>query len=119
MGDNRKQWFEAGRTGKDRPSGNPTEEERRAYQLGKVAAAAEYQRKRQQRSAPASQGDGGASLVNLNTASAEVLELLPGVGESLAEAIVEARPFSSLKDIERVSGIGPSLRKKLAKLATC
>ena len=66
--------------------------------------------------------NGEGSLVNLNTASAKVLELLPGVGESLAEAIVEARterPFNTVKDVERVSGIGPSLRRKIAAVSTC
>ena len=66
--------------------------------------------------------NGGGTLVDLNTASAKVLELLPGVGESLAEAIVEARkerPFNTVKDVERVAGIGPSLRRKLAAVSTC
>ena len=66
--------------------------------------------------------NGGASLVNVNTASAPVLALLPGIGESLAEAIMEARQqrqFNTLKDLERVSGIGPSMRKKLSGLAAC
>ena len=115
MGDNRKQWYETGRTGKAKPSGNPTEEERRAYHAGGIAGMVERRRQKWQQD----RGGGGSSLVNVNTASVSVLEKLPGIGESLAEAIVEARPFSSLKDLERVSGIGPSLRKKLAKLATC
>lgn len=44
--------------------------------------------------------------VNLNSASLEELQTLPGVGEVLAQRIVEARPFSSLEDVKRVSGIG-------------
>ena len=66
--------------------------------------------------------NGESTLVNLNTASASVLALLPGIGERTAAAIVEARqerPFQTLKDIERVSGIGPSLRRKITAVATC
>jgi DNA uptake protein ComE-like DNA-binding protein len=32
--------------------------------------------------------------------------LLPGVGEVLAERIVEGRPYKSLDDLRRVPGIG-------------
>ncbi|MFP4220574.1 MAG: phospholipase D-like domain-containing protein [Phormidium sp.] len=45
-------------------------------------------------------------VVNLNTATLEELRTLPRVGEVLAQRIVEARPFSSLDDVRRVSGIG-------------
>ncbi len=63
-------------------------------------------------------GSGGtASLVNINTASAEELDALPGVGPSTASAIIEDReangPFSSPEDLMRVSGIG---EKKYAKI---
>ena len=57
------------------------------------------------------------SLVNINSATAEELDSLPGVGPSTAAAIVEDRdangPFSSAEDLMRVSGIG---EKKFAKL---
>ncbi len=60
---------------------------------------------------------GGASLVNINTASVDELKTLSGVGESTAKAIVEDRtnngPFASKEDLMRVSGIG---EKKYAKL---
>lgn len=65
--------------------------------------------------------EGGASLttrlVNINTATAEELDCLPGVGPSTAQAILEDRksngPFTSVEDLMRVSGIG---EKKFAKL---
>jgi competence protein ComEA len=48
--------------------------------------------------------------ININTATQEELETLPGIGPSKAAAIIEYRstngPFNSLEDILEVSGIG-------------
>ncbi|GHE22090.1 ComEA family DNA-binding protein [Halomonas urumqiensis] len=48
--------------------------------------------------------------INVNTADAELLTELPGVGPSRAEAIIEEREanglFESADDLTRVSGIG-------------
>ena len=64
----------------------------------------------------ASQTDAG-SLVNINVATADLLQARSGVGEATARAIVEDReahgPFSSVEDLMRVSGIG---QKKFDKL---
>jgi competence protein ComEA len=51
--------------------------------------------------------------INLNTATQVQIEGLPGVGPKMAERILQARPFSSLKDLDAVKGIGPSMLKKL------
>ncbi len=60
-------------------------------------------------------------LVNLNTATQAELEALPGVGPGLARRIIAARqqhPFSSLQDLDQVSGVGPKLLKKLESQVT-
>lgn len=57
------------------------------------------------------------SPLDLNTATAEELDTLPGIGEELARRIVEYReengPFGSVEEIMAVSGIG---EKKFADL---
>lgn len=58
------------------------------------------------------------TLVDLNTAGADELTQIPGIGPALAERIVAARPFSSLDDVRRVPGIGPSTLDKIAPYAT-
>ena len=58
--------------------------------------------------------------LNLNTASAADLDSLPGIGQSIADRIVEYRttngPFQSIEDLQKVKGIGPALFAKLAPL---
>lgn len=51
--------------------------------------------------------------VNINTATAEQLQTLPGIGQTRAEAIVADReangPYRLPEDITRVSGIGQGI----------
>ncbi|TAG53095.1 MAG: DUF655 domain-containing protein [Oscillatoriales cyanobacterium] len=52
---------------------------------------------------------GDKNLINLNSATQEELETLPGVGQKLAEKIIAARekqPFESWEDVERLPGVG-------------
>ena len=62
------------------------------------------------------------SKINLNTASQEELETLPGIGETKAAAIIAYRKengdFSSIEDIQNVSGIGEATYENLKDLIT-
>lgn len=55
----------------------------------------------------------GGGIVNINTATSEELQLLPGVGPALAERIITYREengtITDIEDLDNVSGIGPAL----------
>jgi competence protein ComEA len=55
--------------------------------------------------------------IDPNRADARTLEALPGIGPARAAAILaerERRPFGEVDDLERVAGIGPKTRRRLA-----
>lgn len=54
--------------------------------------------------------------VNINTADIQELTLLPGIGIATAEKIVSTRPFNSIEDIMRVSGIGQAKYSQIIDL---
>ena len=59
-----------------------------------------------------------SGLVNINTASADELTALPGIGPSKAAAIIADRPYDSIGDLERVPGIGARTVETLTPLVT-
>lgn len=74
-------------------------------------------------------GDGAVSTtvpgqlqVNINTADADELQKLPGIGQVLARRIIEERErngaFRIPEDILRVSGIGPATLSKMLDYIT-
>ncbi len=48
----------------------------------------------------------GDLVVNVNTATQQELETIPGVGPVLARDIVRGRPYQSIEELDRVKGIG-------------
>ena len=60
---------------------------------------------------------GGSSRISLNSANAQQLQEIPGVGPVIAERIVEWRtkngPFHSVAELAEVSGIGPSMLERI------
>jgi competence protein ComEA len=57
--------------------------------------------------------DSKAKKVDVNTASKAELEALPGVGASIADNIIAARPFKKVSDLKDVTGIGEERYKDL------
>ncbi len=55
-----------------------------------------------------------AERVDVNSAAAEELRRIPGVGPSLASELVRARPFREPADLLEVSGIGPATLRRIA-----
>ena len=63
---------------------------------------------------------GSAGLVNVNTATSEELQTLPGIGPALAQRIIDYRTsqgsFKSCEDITNVSGIGEKTYERISSL---
>jgi comEA protein len=60
--------------------------------------------------------------VNLNTATSEELQLVPGIGPVTAEKILQMRKsygaFKSVDDLSAIPGIGPKRLEKMRKYLT-
>ncbi|HEX6009028.1 MAG TPA: ComEA family DNA-binding protein [Actinomycetota bacterium] len=81
---------------------------------------------KESQSAPTTETETGTSgatgLVNVNSATNAELETLPGIGEVLAQAIVDHRtengPFTSVEQLVDVSGIGDATLENIRELVT-
>ncbi|MBT9283228.1 MAG: ComEA family DNA-binding protein [Hydrogenibacillus schlegelii] len=65
---------------------------------------------------------GRTAKVNLNTADAALLQTLPGIGPTRAQAIIAYReehgPFRDVTELKNVSGIGPKTLERLLPYVT-
>jgi competence protein ComEA len=59
-----------------------------------------------------------ATKVDLNTASRDQLEALPGIGPEIATALIAARPFQSLDELKDIKGIGEARFEQIRPLVT-
>lgn len=61
--------------------------------------------------------ENGLSLIDINTADVDMLTALPGVGDVLAQRIIDHRaangPFATVDGLLNVSGIGPATLERL------
>lgn len=66
--------------------------------------------------------DGTSGTININSATAEELDTLPGIGPAYAERIIAYREehggFSDIEELQEVSGIGPKTYEKLKDMVS-
>ncbi|MCX6746929.1 MAG: helix-hairpin-helix domain-containing protein [Candidatus Pacearchaeota archaeon] len=51
--------------------------------------------------------------ININSASAEELDKITGIGPAYAEKIIQGRPFASVDELIKISGIGDKTLEKI------
>lgn len=74
------------------------------------------------KTSPSSASGASTTLININTATADELATLPGIGPLTAQRIVEHRaqfgPFTTLEDLTQVFGVGPATLEQIEPLIT-
>ncbi|WP_233350292.1 helix-hairpin-helix domain-containing protein [Kushneria phosphatilytica] len=54
-----------------------------------------------------------ADCIDLNSSSAERLDVLPNIGPARAQDIIDGRPWQSVSDLTRIDGIGPARMREI------
>jgi len=70
-------------------------------------------RRKEERELQEAFGTNAGQPIDPNTATVDEIMLLPGVGEVLAERIVEGRPYKTIDDLRRVPGVGEKVFARL------
>ena len=58
-------------------------------------------------------GDSATGPVNPNTATAEAIATLDGIGPEIAKGVIAGRPYAKPDDLLKVPGIGPKTLNKI------
>lgn len=84
-----------------------------ALALGLAQSAYAAEKATENTAKPVAAAAAAAAMVNLNTATADQLTIIKGLGPKKAQAIVEYRkengPFKTVDDLKKVSGISEKL----------
>lgn len=62
--------------------------------------------------------DEGSLVVNINTASQDELETIPGIGPTRAAQIIAGRPYSSVDELAKIAGISQAQVESLRPFVT-
>ncbi|HEY3489493.1 MAG TPA: helix-hairpin-helix domain-containing protein [Candidatus Deferrimicrobiaceae bacterium] len=94
-----------------------------AAQLPAAAGAAKSSAAKAAKAAPAearkaAKAAAPAGPVNINSATREQIEALPGIGPVKAQAIIDGRPYQKPEDIMKVRGIKQGIYKKIEGMIT-
>jgi len=60
----------------------------------------------------------GSLIVNINSASQSELESVPGIGPTRAAQIIANRPYESVEELTRISGIGDATLESMRPFVT-
>lgn len=60
----------------------------------------------------------GEGLININTATLETLDMLPGIGQVYGKSIIEHRPYSSIEELQSSGALKKSVYDKVKDLVT-
>lgn len=94
-----------------------------AAQLPAAAGAAKSSAAKAAKAAPAearkaAKAAAPAGPVNINSATREQIEALPGIGPVKAQAIIDGRPYQKPEDVMKVRGIKQGIYKKIEGMIT-